>query len=118
MPEEDHNAARIDADLDAIEIEGDEGPSEPHPSKITTFGSHARAADKWERQPNVTGQGAVHFKLFHAKLREDALEYMEQQVNRWLDDHPECEVKFSSLTVGHLKTKISDEPALFLSLWV
>lgn len=106
-------------DFEAIEIEGGEEQAEGSGAKITMFGAgQHKAQDVWDRQPNVTGEGAVHFKLFHAKLREDALEYLQDQVNKWLDAHPEVEVKFTNMTVGQLKTKIADEPALFMAVWV
>jgi len=118
---ESDSSIPLDNDLDAIDIEGGEESTESGRSQISMFGSQqgkAGSEDKWQRQPNSTGHGAVHLKLFHAKLREDALEYLEGQVNDWLDKHPECEVKFSQMTVGQLKSKHADEPALFMSIWV
>ena len=70
------------------------------------------------RTPNVTGQGAIHCKIFHAKLREDALEYLERQINEWLDKHPEYEVKQTTSSIGELKQKTGSEPAIFITVWV
>lgn len=108
----------LEGNDEPIEIEagGDEGSSAP--SKIQAFGAKSRHVDQWDRTPNVTGTGAIHCKLFHAKLREDALEYLERQINEWLDKHPEYEVKQTTSSVGELKQKTGSEPALFITVWV
>ncbi len=85
--------------------------------RITAFGKEARHEDKWSRSPNTTGQGAIHVKTFHAKLTNDALEYLDQCINEWLDEHPQYEVKFVNSTVGTLTGKLK-EPALICQIWV
>jgi hypothetical protein len=73
--------------------------------------------DHWNRTPNTTGRGAIHVKTFMAKLRPDAIEHMDRQINEWLDAHPQYEVKFATTTIGTLKGK-NDEEALFVNVWV
>lgn len=114
IPFDDDQPIDIDADA-PIELD-EQAPASS--SKIQMFGAKARHADQWKRSPNVTGTGAIHCKVFHCKLREDALEYLERQVNHWLDEHPEYEVKFVTTSVGQLKTKTMTEDALFMTLWV
>lgn len=84
---------------------------------ITTFGSQRRHEDTWNRTPNAPGTGAIHVKTFVTKLRLDAIAHMDQQVNEWLDAHPQYEVKFVSSSVGKLVGKNTEE-ALFVSVWV
>jgi len=107
-----------DEELDAIPLDAvdlDENESE---SKIRTFGGGGeKVAQKWKRAPNTTGTGATHVKTFYAKLRVDALEFLDDQVNAWLDENPEFEVKFVTTTVGELAGK-TKEAALFLNVWV
>lgn len=86
-------------------------------SKIQMFGERKAHEDHWQRKPNVTGKGAIHVKTFVAKLRYDAIEHLDEQVNQWLDNHPEYEVKFVTTTVGELRGKLL-EPALFMNVWV
>ncbi len=86
-------------------------------SKIRTLGQMKRHEDEWNRTPNVTGQGAIHVRTFHAKLTEDALRYMDQTINEWLDAHPQYEVKFVNAAVGTLTGKLK-EPALICQVWV
>jgi len=86
-------------------------------SQIRAFDRGKSHGDHWDRTPNVTGQGAIHVKTFCAKLRPDALEYMDQQINEWLDAHPEYEVKMTTSSIGELHGK-TNEPALVLNVWV
>jgi hypothetical protein len=85
--------------------------------KIQAFGKEKRHGEKWARTPNITGQGAIHVRTFHAKITEDALAYMDQTINEWLDENPQYEVKFVSSTVGILSGKLK-EPALLCQIWV
>ena len=57
------------------------------PKKITAIEKSKRHEEKWNRTPNTTGQGAIHLKTFHCKITADALEYMDQTINEWLDGH-------------------------------
>lgn len=85
--------------------------------KIQQFRQRKAHADHWTRTPNATGQGAIHVKTFVTKLRIEAIEYLDTQVNEWLDDHPEYEVKFVSTTIGKLVGK-NTEDAIFMNVWV
>lgn len=107
----------IDISDDAIELaEGDE--SGEGPSKIRVFGEMKKHEDEWSRKPNADGSGAIHLKTFHAKITPDSLEYMDRQVNEWLDAHEQYEVKFVTATIGPFTTKTTKEPALLLNVWV
>lgn len=93
------------------------GESAPPSANIRQFATPGHVESKWNCKPNLTGQGATHVKTFHAKLRLDSLEYLDQQINEWLDNHPEIEVKFVTSNVGELRGK-TIEPALFVNVWV
>lgn len=77
----------------------------------------ARHAENWKRKPNVTGTGAIHCRTFHCKLTGDSLENLDRQINEWLDQHPEYEVKFVTSTVGEWTGKLK-EPNMILQVWV
>ncbi len=111
-----------DHDADAMEpIELDEVPTESSSivgsNKIRTFDTRKPHVEHWKRTPNVTNTGAIHVKTFVAKLRLDAIEHLDEQVNNWLDNHPEYEVKFVSQSIGQLVGKRTED-ALFISVWV
>ena len=83
----------------------------------STEHDRAHHHDNWSRKPNVTGHGAIHVKTFVSKLRLDAIHHLDEQINTWLDEHPEYEVKFVNTTIGDLVGKTTD-PALFVNVWV
>lgn len=85
--------------------------------KITAFGVDKKHEDDWSRTPNTTGTGAIHVRTFHGKLTDDALRYLDQSINEWLDAHPQYEVKFVTTSVGILTGKIK-EPHLICQVWV
>ena len=86
-------------------------------SKIRAIEKKKRHEEEWDRTPNTTGTGAIHVKTFHGKLTDDALVYMDQCINEWLDAHPQYEVKFVNSTVGTLTGKLK-EPHLITQVWV
>jgi hypothetical protein len=104
------------AEAPVIEIDLAESEDDS-PAEIRTFGKAKSEKAAWKRQPNADGSGATHVRTFVAKLRMDAIEHLEDQVNAWLDEHPEIEVKFVTSNVGILTGK-TKEDALFMSVWV
>lgn len=90
------------------------------PAKIRTFEQKLGASlheDKWNRTPNITGAGAIHMKSFHCRLTGDSLEFLDQQINEWLDAHPQYEVKMVTTSVGMWSGKLK-EPNLIVNVWV
>ena len=85
---------------------------------ITTFGSSIKDSveEHWRHAPSATG-GASHMKTFVTKMRLDAIDYLDEQVNEWLDEHPDYRVKFASTSVGEMKGKTT-ENALIMTVWV
>lgn len=93
---------------------------EPPKSKIQIFEQRLagkKHEDKWARTPNVTGTGAIHVRSFHCKLVGESLEFLDQQINEWLDAHPQYEVKFVTTCIGEWTGKIR-EPNLIVQIWV
>ena len=91
----------------------------PGASKIRAFEQKLgmRHEDSWVRSPNVTGTGAIHVKSFHAKLTGDSLAFLDQQINEWLDAHPQYEVKLVTTAMGEWSGKVR-EPNLIVNVWV
>ncbi|MFA9477444.1 hypothetical protein ACERK3_03960 [Phycisphaerales bacterium AB-hyl4] len=116
-PDEDDEVVDMD-ELQPIDIDAASEPAPPGRSRrIQTFDTRVPHEDNWQRQPNITGKGAIHVKTFVAKLRLDAVEHMDEQINHWLDAHPEYEVKFVTTSVGKLIGKMTED-AMFVSVWV
>lgn len=90
------------------------------PPKIQVFEQRLGAKkheDNWTRTPNANGTGAIHVKSFHCKLNDDSLMYMDQQVNEWLDAHPQYEVKFVTTSIGEWQGKMK-EMQMVVQVWV
>lgn len=108
--------AKVDPDdLSAIKIS--DTPGDGAPKEIRALGMKSRHEDEWSRTPNTTGQGAIHIKTFHCKVTEDGLAYMDQQINEWLDAHPQYEVKQVETCIGTFTGKIK-EPHVICQVWV
>jgi hypothetical protein len=105
-----------DPDLAPVQVAAPTG--DPDRKVIRAFDAgKKRHEDQWARTPNATGTGAIHVKTFHGKLTDDALVYMDQQINEWLDAHPQYEVKFVTSTIGEYSGK-TREPQLVCQVWV
>ena len=87
-------------------------------SQIKAFGSadHKRKERRWSRVPLINGNGACRVRIFHSRLSENAMEYMEDNVNEWLDENPDVEIKFSNSTVGVVEGKKS-ESHIIVTVW-
>lgn len=96
-------------------------PVEPPRPKIQAFQQSLggkRHEDSWARTPNTPGTGAIHLRSFHSRLSDDALTFLDQQVNEWLDAHPQYEVKFVNTSIGEFQGKMGKEPHLVVNIWV
>lgn len=97
-------------------INESELPTTEHKIKAIGGGDNGVRKDHFKRQPAVTGHGVCRCRSFHGRLSSQGLDYLDNQVNDWLDQHPEVEVKFVTSSVGVFEGKIR-EPALVLNLW-
>lgn len=94
--------------------------AQPASSKIKSFAQSMGVGhhqESWKRPTNLTGTGATHVRSFHCRLTSEALEYLDTQVNQWLDQHPDYEVKFVTTNVGEWSGKLK-EPNLVVQIWV
>jgi hypothetical protein len=87
-------------------------------SKIKAFGIAGGGAhrDKFARKPNAPGTGICRVRSFHGRLSDEGLNFIDDKINEWLDQHPEIEVKFVTSNIGVFEGKIRD-PALILNVW-
>jgi hypothetical protein len=66
--------------------------------------------------PTSTGTGACRVRTFHGKLSDQGLDYIDEAINQWLDDHPEIDIKFVTTNVGMFDGKFKDI-ALVVNVW-
>lgn len=82
--------------------------------KITSFaekglGVGARAEHAYHRGLVGRDQGATRCRTFHAKLTDPAIAYMDNQINEWLDAHPEYYIKHATTTIGVFEGKHAEQ---------
>lgn len=106
-----------DDELEVIEETATAPAAAPAPKKIIAFGeeSHHKKHD-WKRKTTCSGTGACRVKTFHGKYSDQGMNYLDDAINEWLDNHPDVEIKFVTSTVATFEGKIR-EPALVLNLW-
>jgi hypothetical protein len=106
--------------------EGDEGSialiedgeeAESLHKKIKAFGGvEGPRATKWKREPLTHDKSPMRVRTFHAKLSDQGLEYLDDAINHFIDDHPEVHVKFVTTNVGMFDGKFKDF-ALIVNVW-
>jgi hypothetical protein len=94
-------------DAEPAPTAGPAASAEPTPVGRTHVGYHP---------PRPGATGATRLRIFHARLSEGAVGHLEQQINAWLESHPEVEVKFAETTVGVWEGKHA-EPNLIVTLF-
>jgi hypothetical protein len=106
-------------DLDPIEIDelsDDAVQAAPSVKKIK-FGADGHLTKRaYARKPTTTGQGACRVRTFHGKLSDQGLEYLDDAINHFLDEHPEIEIKFVTSNVGMFDGKFKDI-AMIVNVW-
>ena len=87
-------------------------------TQIRTFGSDSARERKEEytRPLNTAGKGATRVRTFHTRLSNNAMAFLDEQVNEWVDENPDIEVKFSTSAVGMVEGK-KTEPHLIINVW-
>lgn len=74
-------------------------------------------ADRQFKRPLAgKDQGATRCRTFHAKLAAGAIVYLDDQINEWIDGHPEVFIKTVSTTVGLFEGK-HQEPHLMVTIF-
>lgn len=73
---------------------------------------------RWKRVARSSGQGATHVRTFTGKLNAAGLEYLDRHINEWLDNHPDADVKFSTMSVGEIASSLGREPTIIVQVWI
>lgn len=88
-----------------------------HGASATTLGVAGAWDDtKFKRAllPNIAG--ATRCRTFHCKLSEAAVEFMNHQINEWLDHNEKIVIKFSNSSIGNFEGKHT-EPNLIVTVF-
>ncbi len=88
------------------------------PPGVHAFGSGIGKEEKrqdFKRPLNVTGQGATRCRIFHSKIADASLKYMQKQINEWIDSD-QIEAKHVGHVIGVMEGKIA-EPNMIVMVW-
>ncbi len=87
--------------------------------QLRAFGAAGRdqggTQQKFKRTLNLTGTGATRCRVFHSKISEAALQYMQDQINEWIDGES-IEVKHIGHVIGTLEGK-TPVPNMIVMVW-
>ncbi len=107
----------IELDGSDDEVRVDLSQSRIHVTSTSTLGNVGGWDDsKFERQLDPRAMSATRCRTFHSKLSQAALEFMDNQINEWLDKQGNVTVKFVTSTIGIFEGKHA-EPNLFMTLF-
>ena len=102
-----------------ISIEGgDEGAAS---GAVRAIGAAARGIaaahgkSAFKRSLNVTGHGATRCRVFRSRIAPAALDFMENQINQWLDSD-KIEIKQVGHVIGTMEGK-TPEPNVIVMVW-
>ena len=100
-----------------ISIEGgDEGVAS---SAVRAIGAARTASSTsksaFKRSLNVTGHGATRCRVFRSRIAPAALDFMENQINQWLDSD-KIEIKQVGHVIGTMEGK-TPEPNVIVMVW-
>ena len=85
-------------------------------SQASLGGGAAWDESRFKRAPLPDGAGAVRCRTFHCKISQGAMDFMDSQINEWLDANEQISVKFATSTIGPFVAKTT-EPNLILTLF-
>ena len=112
---------RITLDAEEDDDEEDVPRVEMSESKIVTTGRTLGVAGGWDdsrfaRPLDPKARGATRCRTFHSKITEGAIEFLNNQINEWLDKHENIVIKFSDSVIGPFEGKHT-EPNLIITLY-
>lgn len=117
MPMTPARPAAAEAPLALVADDKPATAAEAPKSKIHGISSvSGLVAHAYKRPTNLNKSGAVRMRTFHCRLSEQGVEYLDQTINDWLEQHPDIEVKFTTSSVGMWDGKLK-EPTLILNVW-
>jgi hypothetical protein len=106
----------------ALVSEQEMGEGDPTQHEIRSFGGPASigrtAHDETTLRRGLLQQGgATRCRMFHSRLNDGAMSYMENQINEWADANPDIVIKFMSTTIGMFEGKQQREAHIIVTVF-
>jgi len=71
---------------------------------------------KPQRQVSSAGDRIEGVKTFFTKLHAGAIDFLDQQITRWLKENPGVIIKRTNVVVGEIQAK-KTEPNVIITIW-
>jgi hypothetical protein len=114
-PQAPAQAERTDDDQVPLSLsEGDAGGGTTK-MRFTSAREAVEDEKNYTRPLNADGSGATRCRIFHSKIAESPIEYLQKQINEWLDGS-KIEVKHVGHMVGTMEGK-NPVPNLIVMVW-
>lgn len=115
--ERTHDGADEEMEFEAIALDGDDDDSESTDmshSRILQSTHNLGMAGAWDdsnyRRPlQPKAPFATRCRTFHCKLADTALQFMNKQINDWVDANDDIVVKFATSTMGVFEGKHAEQ---------
>jgi len=75
-----------------------------------------KPAGKKPTEKTASTDRIVGVKTFFTKLHPGAINFLDEQITRWLTENPGIKVKRTNVTTGELQAK-KTEPNIIISVW-
>ena len=69
----------------------------------------------YKRAMNLTGAGATRCRLFYCRVAVEAIENMQERINKWIDDD-DIEIKHVSQALAVMEGK-NPKPNIVITVW-
>ncbi len=112
-----------DDELAPIEFDNDEGHATAemtstriHKTAESALGAKAWDDSKYKRPLDPRGVGASRCRTFHCRISQGAVDFLNAQINEWLDENKDITIKSSNTVIGMFEGKHT-EPNLIVTVF-
>ncbi|HUV64773.1 MAG TPA: hypothetical protein VMW24_12810 [Sedimentisphaerales bacterium] len=91
-------------------------PQSVAPKPVARPSGPPAAAVRPVRTAPPTGSRIRAVKTFFTKLHPGAIDFLDEQITRWLSENPDVAIKQTNVTVGEVQAK-KTEPNILVTVW-
>ncbi|MHC4460353.1 MAG: hypothetical protein ACYS6W_06625 [Planctomycetota bacterium] len=93
---------------------GGSGPIEA--PKVKAAPQLTRPVEKKPQEKIVSSDQITGIKTFFTKLHPGALQFLDEQIGKWLKENPGVTIKRTNVTTGNVQAK-KTEPNIIITVW-
>jgi len=116
IPEPEPEPEPIKLEFDVDEDETDTSDKSASKISFSVTGSEEQQY-RFKRPMSKNQFGATRVKMFHARMSDSAMSYLEGKINEFIDENPDVEVKHTNIIVGEVEEKSRTVSHLIVTIW-